>query len=56
MTPNWEYVQLRMEDRLAAAERHRRVAAARSRRGAPRLTSLLRAGRGRSNENPGCRD
>ena len=54
---SWDYVQVRMAEQLATAERHRRVATARSRRGiADRVTAFVRSRKVGTDETGGCRN
>lgn len=56
MRDSWDYIEARLAEQRATADRRRRVAQARARSGSTtRLGGLLRARTGRSNELDGCR-
>ena len=56
MRDSWDYIEARLAEQRATADRRRRVAEARARNGsATRLGGLLRSRTGRSDDLGGCR-
>jgi hypothetical protein len=56
MRDSWDYIEARLADQRATADRRRRVAQARARNGSShRLGGLLRSRAGRSENLGGCR-